>query len=291
MVTIPQRKDDIALIVCQNNDDASLIITEADNGFADLCATQKEALCGTSFMDILGKKTIDYLEDAIEYSPDGADLAEACLRLREIRFKTKQADGDIICSFRVERMESPDGHGWFRVIIPGEERRAIREMLHQSLQQYFVGQSSVSEDTGLPTGDAIASYLTMLRNVLPERNMDACCALLRIDRFDKSMARYGKSGALQLLSHVANCCKSTFRSEDIVCQLNNHTLAMFLVDINHDAARVVLNRLRWNIHNHRIAFGGKEDFSVTVSIAFGSVMATDTILDQCSEKIDALSRD
>lgn len=286
-----QRKNDNVLILRQNNDVGIVTIIDVDEEFAELCGNVREALINAPFFDLLGARTYEYLSDAVEYGADGVDLAEACQKIREFRFKDGKG-GEFMRPFRTERIDSPDGHAWFRLIIAGEEQRALRELLSQSLHAHFDGQSATAPDTGLPTGEAAETYLEMLRNVMPAREMDACCALLRIDRFEKSLARYGKAGALQLLNHVANCCKATFRSEDIVCQINDHTLAMFLVDISHDSARVVLNRLRWNIHSHRISFGGKEDFSVTVSIAFGSVLTPgESILTRCKAMVDALPSD
>lgn len=288
---IAQRKDDIALILRQNNEVQTITIIDVDEGVAAMCGTTREALLDTPFFDILGAKSLDYLSDAVEYEAEGADLAEACQKIRELRFRAGQGD-EIVRPFRLESIDSPDGHGWYRLILAGEERQALRDMLGQSLQEHFVGQAAVTSDTGLLSGESAEAYLQMLRSVMPTRDMDACCALLRIDRFDKSLARYGRNGSLQLLGHVANCCKATFRAEDIVCQINDHTLAMFLVDISHDAARVVLNRLRWNIRNHRIAFGGKEDFSVTVSVAFGSVLTPgESILERCKKKVESMNVD
>ncbi len=288
---VAQRKNDTSLILRQNNDVGTITIIDADDGFFELCNSPREALVDSPFTGILGDKTKEYLLDAVDFEKDGADLAEACQRLREIRLKNSD-QGEITRLFRVERIDSPDGHAWFRLVIAGEDQSIVRDQLNTSLQEHFVGQASTYPETGLLTADAAEAYLQMLRSVLPSRGMDGCCALLRIDRFNKSLARYGKAGSLQLLVHAANCCKSTFRTEDVVCQINDHTLAMFLVDISHDSARVVLNRLRWNIRNHRIAFGEKEDFSVTVSIAFGSVLSPGvSILDRCKEKIDAMALD
>ena len=287
-----QRKDDISLILRQNNDVGVVTLIDAELPFFELIGQDAAQAKDKNFLDFLGSKTVDYLTDAIEFTPDGIDIEEACQKLREMRFKSA-AGHEAVRTTRLERIDSPDGHGWFRLIIAGDEQRLVRQQLSHSLQEHFAGQAATYPETGLLTADAAEAYLQMLRNVLPSRDMDGCCALLRIDRHDKSLARYGKTGALQLLVHAANCCKSTFRAEDVVCQINDHTLAMFLVDISHESSRVVLNRLRWNIRNHRIAFGGKEDFSVTVSIAFASVLSPGegSVLARCRDKIEALSLD
>ncbi|MEJ0010127.1 MAG: DEAD/DEAH box helicase [Alphaproteobacteria bacterium] len=71
------------------------------------------------------------------------------------------------------------------------------------------------------------------------------------------------------MQHVANCCRSTFRAEDLISALSDRALGLLLFDISRESARMVLNRLRWNVRNHVLSFGGKSDFSVTISIAFG----------------------
>ena len=57
----------------------------------------------------------------------------------------------------------------------------------------------------------------------------------------------------------------------MVCHLTDHTIGLFLLDISLESARVVLNRLRWLIGNHRISFGGKADFSVTISLVYSEI--------------------
>ena len=93
-------------------------------------------------------------------------------------------------------------------------------------------------------------------------------AVLRIDRHKKSIAQYGPQAATQLLMHMHQICRSSFRSEDLIFALSDSTLGVVLFNITRESARVVLNRLRWKIRNYRIEFAGKANFSVSTCIGF-----------------------
>jgi hypothetical protein len=55
----------------------------------------------------------------------------------------------------------------------------------------------------------------------------------------------------------------------------------------------VLNRLRWIIRSHRLDFGGKPDFSVTVSVAFSMLSHQDmeSSLEDSEDILLALDQD
>lgn len=286
-----QRKNDATLLIRQNNDAKTLTFVEVDEPAAELLGGPAEQFKEKSLFDFLAPKSIEYFSDAMDYEPDGADFSEASQKLRDLRLRDT-AGKEFTSAFRVDRVDSPDGHAWFRLVFPSGQKREVREILTQYLHEHFDGAATINEETKLPSGNAAEAYAEMLRNTLPGHGISGCTALLRLDRYEKSLARYGRSGVVTQLIHVANCCRSTFRTEDIVCQIDDHTLAMFLVDIDQDAARIVLNRLRWNIRNHRISFGGKEDFSVTVSIAFGSLMAAGgPMLARCTDALQGIALD
>lgn len=155
------------------------------------------------------------------------------------------------------------------------------------------GRQQIDEATGLPDRSTADTYLGLLKNYTASNGMQAAFAVIRIDRYEKSLARYGKQGCIEQLQHVANCCRSTFRAEDVVCMLSGSTLGLVLLDISRESVRVVLNRLRWNVRNHRIVFGGKSDFSITISLSFDMLTehTGDTLLDRCEEAVGKLDAD
>lgn len=282
-----QRSLDSIFIIKQDNADKSLTIIEANDHALELIKSNAALLLNASLYSIFADKTREYLEDAIEFDNEGMDIYAACQKIRNLRLKTAHGD-EFSSEFHIAPIESRDGKDWFRLVIVHENLQRKREQFSQFLQDHLAGIATLDTQTGLPAGNAASEYIEMFKRMLDSNEMQGICALIRVDRQHKTIARYGKSGLVELLKHVANCCKSTFRVDDIVCQIDDHTLALFLVDIDIDAARVVLNRLRWNIRSHRIVFGDKEDFSVTVSIAFSSISANPALALQ--KPLEALSK-
>lgn len=286
-----QRSLDSIFVLRQDNASQSIAIIEANNNALELLDTSQEAIEKTSFFAILGKKSYEYFTETIEYETDGIDIYAACQKIRDIRFKTT-GGSEITSEFHIAPIESRDGKDWFRLVLMHENVQRKREHFSRFLQEHLASIAQMDSETGLPSGSSAAEYIEMFKRMLDSNAMQGICALIRVDRHQKTLARYGKSGLVTLLKHVANCCKSTFRSDDMVCQIDDHTLALFLVDIDIDAARVVLNRLRWNIRNHTIAFGGKENFSVTVSVAFSALSSTPSLaLTRPHQALSALSED
>ena len=284
-----QRKRDAIFLIRQENDTSMLMLVDADESAAELMAGKPSDFKDKPFFNVLGASARDYFREAMDFEDAGGDFGDACQKLRDLRLRS--LDGREFSSpFSVERTESPDGHGWFRLVIPTGNQRQVRESLSNYLREHFQGTATINPETQLLSGNAAESYADMLKNTLPAHEMQGCCALLRLDRYAKSMGRYGKSGVIAQLQHMANCCKSTFRAEDVVCQIDDHTLAIFLIDIDHEAARIVLNRLRWNIRNHRIPIADKEYFSVTVSVVFGSLLSPgENVLERCKATLSEVS--
>jgi GGDEF domain-containing protein len=268
------RKNDGTLLIRQNNEIQTLTIIEANEAALQFFGQSADALENQPISMILAPRTLEYITEEVDFAADGPDLYEALKKMREVRLRLANGH-EINAPFRLERLESRDGHAWFELVIPSERDLRVRETVRDLLREQMAGHAVLDKETGLPTAAAAEHYFSLLKNYLPANDMQGVIALIRLDRYEKSLSRYGRSGVITLLGHTASCCKSTFRAEDTVCQIDDHTLALFLVGITQDAARVVLNRLRWNIRSHRIAFGGKEDFSVTVSIAFAEINNTD----------------
>jgi diguanylate cyclase (GGDEF)-like protein len=177
--------------------------------------------------------------------------------------------------------------------LPDERETRSQNQLREFLKTNLESRQQLDPVIGVPDRATTENYLSMLRNYLATHEMAASFAILRLDRHDRSVARYGAEACQILLKHVANCCRSTFRTEDMIGVLSDHTLGLVLFDISRESARLVLNRLRWNIRNHRLTFGGKDDFSITVSIAFDMINEAEDedILLRCENGIERLDKD
>lgn len=287
-----ERVAPVYFVLSQNNETRRVTVRETSPAAAQLLGRDPKELEGTDFAKVLTPKIAEVVEDYLEYEEGAPDLDEVLRKVGD--FRLRHADGsEIPLVHKIVRDPARDQNHWFRLILKDERRTIAENSLRAIIHQNLAGVRSEDAESGLPDRYSAVQYLEMIRNYVKSHDLDACFAILRIDRHDKNIARYGKPAAAELLDHVARCCRSKFREEDVVCKLSDHMLGMFLLDIQHESVRVVLNRLRWFIGSHRIHFGGKMDFSVTVSIVFANVKEhmDDNLIDLCEKEVMNIPND
>lgn len=168
----------------------------------------------------------------------------------------------------LSRLLAQNGNACFQLVIPNEQERLVAQKLTNFITTNLEGRKQLHPATGLPNHKTAEEFLPLLKNYFSDAPVSIVFAVMRIDRFDKSVSRYGREACNELLKHVYTICRSTFRSEDIIFSLSDTTLGLVLFNISRESTRVVLNRLRWKIRSQRFAFGGKPDFAITTSIHF-----------------------
>jgi diguanylate cyclase (GGDEF)-like protein len=240
---------------------------------------------GVELKEIISDKVAEALDDYLEYDDEADDLDVVLGRVREFRLRHYNGE-EILMAIRIFREIARDQNQWFRVLLKDERRQIQDESLMDIIRTNLQGRLSLDEATGLPDRESCGEYIALVQQYVKTHNLKACFAVIGMDRFDKTLANYGQSGCLTLLNHVAATCKSKFREDDIVCRLSDRTLGLILMDVDVESVRVVLNRLRWFISSHRLVFGGKPNFSVTVSITFADIKGDeDTMLEGCEQAV------
>lgn len=261
------RKGDGTLTIVQDNANRQLTIDAMNDSASELLGYSLEELKGRKLEVVLAPRTALVIDEDLEYADDAPDMGEVLARQRQLRLRTRSGE-EVEVPTTIHRMMAEDKNPRFQLIIPNEREGRARQQLKDFLRTSLEGHTQIDLATGLPNRATAEAYLRSVSHYMAESETDAAFAVLRLDRFEKSIARYGAAPTNQLIQHVGNCCNSTFRSDDMICSLGGPYLGLLLVDISRESARLVLNRLRWNIRTHTIDFGGKADFSTTVSIAF-----------------------
>lgn len=271
------RKGDGYLVVVQDNANRQLTIDAVNDSAATQLGYSLEELKGRKLEVVLGSRTASVIDEDLEYEDDAPDMADVLARQRELKLR-KRSGEEMTVPTTIHRMMAEDKNSRFQLILPDERDSRARVQLREFLKTSLEGHAQLDDVTGFPNRASCEASLRSVSYYMAESHTDAAFAVLRLDRYDKSIARYGAQPTMQLVKHVANCCRSTFRSEDVICSLGGPLIGLLLVDISRESARLVLNRLRWNIRTHTIDFGGKADFSTTVSLAFDMLT-----LDNCEQ--------
>lgn len=286
------RKGDGVMIALQNNAEKRLVIQNANEVFCNLLGYAEGELKDRGLETILGAKLAQLLDEDLEYVDEAPDLGELLSRQREVKLRHRLGN-EMVVPLTISRLMAQGREACFQIVVPNEVEGRAQQQLKDFLKINLEGRQQIDEATGLPDRSTADTYLNLLKNYIANNGMEAAFAVIRVDRYEKSLARYGKQGCIEQLQHVANCCRSTFRAEDVVCMLSESTLGLVLLDISRESVRVVLNRLRWNVRNHRIVFGGKSDFSVTISLSFDMLTehTGDSLLDRSEEAVGKLDAD
>ena len=286
------RRGDGMLVVSQHNATKSLIIDRMNISAEALLGYEPGEILGRKLETVLSPKTAEMLAEDVEFADDAPDLGDILGKQREVRLRHRSGD-EIQSLCTVTRLMSEGQNACFQIVLPNERETLSRKKIRDFIALNLDGRKQIDELLGIPNRKTAEEFLPLLRTYLTESGLSASFAVMRMDRFEKSKARYGADGCVHLLQHMANCCRATFRSEDIVFALTDQTIGVVLFDISRESARLVLNRLRWKIRNHHIEFGGKPNFSVTATVVFDMIDEdrTNSILSRSEEAALAISAD
>ncbi len=286
------RRGDGMLVVSQHNETKSLIVDRMNTSVESLLGYEPGEMIGRKLETLLASKTAEMLADDIEYEDDAPDLGDVLGKQREIRLRHRNGN-EVVSLCAITRLVAEGKNACFQLVLPNERETLSRQKIRDFIALNLEGRKRIDEALGVPDRQTAQEFLPLLRNYLTESGISASFAVMRMDRFEKSKARYGANGCVQLLQHMVNCCRATFRSEDIVFSLTDQTIGVVLFDISRESARLVLNRLRWKIRNHHIEFGGKPNFSVTTTVVFDMIDEDreNSILTRSEEAALAISAD
>lgn len=283
---VEARKGEGLLLIEQNNAGKELIINGVNDVLETMLGYAHGEITNRRLETILGRKETQMLADDLEYLDIAPDIGDILSRWRELRLRRRLGD-EIRVNFILSRLMSHGQNARFQVVIPNEHERVASIRLGDFIILNLDGRKEIDPSTGLPNRKTAQEFLPVLKNYMSGISNNIVFAVIRVDRYEKSVARYGKEACVKLLNHVISCCQSAFRQHDLIFTLSEQAIGVVMFDISRESARVVLNRLRWKIRDHRIPFGGKNDFTMTTCIGFDMLteQSADTILDRCENAV------
>lgn len=283
------RRGEAVLVVAQNNDDKSIAVVAANALAEAMLGEDIGGLSGVPVINVLGDSVRQIIEEDVEFTDGAKDFGDVFSRLRDIKLRRRNGD-EIQVSCRISRLMAQGKNACFQLVVTNEYELLSQQKLQEFIRMNLDGRKELDPATGLPDRNTAKTFLPLLKSYFAQEDPRIVFAVVHLDRFDKSLQRYGKEACTQLLMHVNQCCRATFRSADLIFALSDRALGVVLFDISRESARVVLNRLRWQIRSQRFSFGGKPDFSITTSVGF-DLLNLDTPLaafDACVTAIDEI---
>lgn len=262
------RKGDALILVCQNNDDQTLLVKEVNDIYSEMTGIAAEEAVDKPLRDVLGHKLQGYIDDYLEYEEDAYDMQQIFSKVMRGEFAIRDKDGhEKFVNCKVVRSNAYDQHHWFRLIIRDEKFYREEDAKRSILFENYRGYEKIDERTQLPDFATLQKDLELVQHYVISNEISALYVLVRLDDYNHMMS-FGKDNAVKSIKHVASTLRRNLRQDDRICIVSDDTLGMILTDISIESARVVLNRLRWQVVSDRMRIKDGVSTSLNVSMAY-----------------------
>ncbi len=283
------RKNEGLILICQNNEDQSLVIFGANERACEITGISEDAFKGRSLEEAVPRDIRETLSDYLEYNDAGPDLADVINKVRD--FRLLNADGDEVpLKVKISQAEAKDKNFWYRLILRDESYEREVDSFKRLLLENFKGHEVLDQEILLPNRDSLLKDVEIADLYVKEKGINCCFALFRLDKFEELRRTFGRTPATLVLKQVGANLKRNLRGDDTVGRASADALGLILVDITQESARVVLNRLRWLIASEPLHIHDMPQRKVSVSVAFAMLGSQPPIalVESCE---DSLAKD
>lgn len=287
------RSDDAVISICQNNRAKSIEISGVNKIAEDMLGHTNADMTGKPLDTILPPRIADMLREYVEFRVDANDVGAVLTKVQS--FSIIGRDGkETGYRLKVVRAESSSDAVNFKLVL--QDRMGLRknEALRKAIQDNFKGHEVLDQDTSLPDRYSLGKDIELMGYYNSKSDLRTCFAVLQIDHYDMYAAQYSHTTGLAIMRHVAMLCRQNLRPDDVVGYVGPKRLGVLLLDTTPESARMVFNRLRWQIAANPYELPDKSTLGLSVSISFariGGMVAERDIINECCGLLDGMEAD
>lgn len=264
------RKNEGVVLVCQNNEDRSLLIYGTNGRTREITGFDAESLKGRDLTEIVPKDIRGAIEEHVEFKPGSRDLAAVLGKIRDFRLLDVEGE-EVALRLRVAHAEARDAHYWYRLILRDEDYEREVEAFKRLMTENFKGHEVLDAESGLPDRNSLIKDMEFAHFCAKEKGFSSCIAVLRLDNYEALHRNFGHAPTVRMLQQVGENLKRNLRADDTVGRLGTDRLGIILMDITRESARIVLNRLRWPVASEASRVPDMSSHTMTVSVAFAMI--------------------
>jgi diguanylate cyclase (GGDEF)-like protein len=218
-------------------------------------------------VEYISPKLAEYILDDLDYHDTGHDLGDLLGKIYEFQFQHRSGK---ILDFRLRlvRAEPLGLNHVFHLILQEEHVVRENEEFRRILGENLKGNETLDSATGLPDRHSLLKDLEMVQFYSFKHQFSACFAVIELDNVDTILATGGQAACNLVLKEMSQLCKLRLRKGDTVGLMSSRAVGVILMQISPDAARVVLNRLRWSVNSLSLTIENTQSLTVAASISF-----------------------
>lgn len=283
------RTNDAVITITQNNVAKMIKISEVNPQAEELIGYKAEELVGKSLEKILPSRIADLLKEYVEFDGDANDVGVVLAKVQSFSILGKGGK-ETVYRMKLVRAESSGETLHFSLVLHDTVGLRKNEALRKVIQDNFKGHEVLDAATGLPDKGSLIKDIAVMGRYGNTGDILSCFAILQIDQYDELLAKTDVQG-IDVIKHVAGVARQGLRPDDVVGGVNHRRIGVLLVDTLPESARMVFNRLRWQIAANPYLLADKSPVGVSVSISFcriGAKVADKDVFTQCEKSLDGL---
>lgn len=269
-MSLDYRNNDAVIDICQNNREKTVSVSRVNQAAAGLIGHDAASLLGLPLHKILPERIAELLDEYIEFESGGNDVGEVLSKVKS--FSVLSADGkEKAFRIKVSQQQSDADHLFFSLILRDVAGERKNDAVFAIIRDNFKGHEVLDALTGLPDKATLVKNLDLLKNYSSLGSVSSCFAALQLDDYYAVLVEYGATTCNNILKHIASIACHNLRPDDVITSISNKQIGVLLVGIVPDAARMVLNRLRWQVAANPYIMPDKSVISISVSIGYVSI--------------------
>ncbi|MDX2112946.1 MAG: diguanylate cyclase [Alphaproteobacteria bacterium] len=285
------RSNDAVITICQNNAQKSIEIRDVNRMAEDMLGAGNAELAGQALSRILPPRIAELLKEYVEYGGEINDVGSVLGKVQS--FAVIGRDGkENGFRLKVVRAESTGSQIIFKLVLQDKMGLRKNEALRTAIQENLKGHEVVDPETGLPDRASLGKDIELMGYYNSKSDLRTCFSILQIDHYDDLFSQYGRPVCQSIIKHVAFICRQNLRPDDVVGSVNYKRLGVLLLDTTPESARMVFNRLRWQIAANPYTMPERTTIGLSVSISFTRITGRvddKKIVDECDRALDQMS--
>lgn len=283
------RSHDGYLAVCQDNEAKTILITEINSAAEEITGYQSSALVGKPLGDFLPPRIAELMSEYVEFEQGANDVGAVLAKVQS--FSLVSGGGkEIGFRLKVVRLESTGNREHFRLILQDKQGHRRNEAFRSIISENFKGHEVLDSTTGLPDRYSLSKDIELMLYYTNKGDLQACFAILQLDYFDDMFSQYGRDTCQAMMAHIAANARQSLRNDDTIGTISHQRIGLMLMDTSIESARLVLNRLRWQIAANPFILPDKTTVGLSASIGYariGGRVNDKNLLTDCEEFLDA----
>jgi diguanylate cyclase (GGDEF)-like protein/PAS domain S-box-containing protein len=277
------RSNDAVITVCQNNRAKSIEISAVNKPAEEMLGYSSKELSGKALHALVPPRIGEMLSEYVEFETDANDVGQVLSKVQS--FAIIGRDGkETGYKLKVVRSESTADTIHFQLVLQDKTGLRKNEALRKAIQDNFKGHEALDKETGLPDRPSLNKDIELMGYYNNKSDLRSCFAIMQLDHYDDLCSQYGRPACTAIMKHIAQISRQSLRPDDVVGSVAPKRIGVLLLDTTPDAARIVFNRLRWQIAANPYLLPDKTSVGLSVSISFSRVggrIADRNILEEC----------